>query len=99
VRSRRTRQAYQEEKEGDQVRRGDVWRDFTINAEGPSQDYPKLRKITRETPDVLAVALETEDHKERWRLLQQYRKANGKRCALRSWTWLETALMTWDTVG
>ena len=97
----RARQAEVETAEGGEQlsRRRTVWDDFRINAEGASQDYPKVRTITRETPEILAVALATEDHKQRWELLREYAARHRKRCALRSWLWLEDALMSFDVLG
>ena len=74
-----------------------AWRTLAINAEGPRVEK-EHRRIGRETPSVLAGALGCENRQQRWNMLQQYREQNPKHCSLRSWNWLETAIMDSDVV-
>ena len=76
-----------------------VWRESFVISEGPrfvEKSHQKRTRIGRETPEVLAVALGTEDRKLRWELLKNYAELHPKRCSLKSWAWLESKLMAWD---
>ena len=80
-------------------RRRTLWDEFRVNPEGPSQDYPKVRQITREMPEIIPAALATEDHTERWKVIRTWAEAHPKRSALKSFDWLTATLMSFDDVA
>ena len=78
------------------MKRRSARHDFALEDGRQKRDDRRNRKVSRKTPSVLAVALEIEDHKRRWELLRAYRKTHEKPCSLKSWTWIETALLSFE---
>jgi hypothetical protein len=78
------------------MKRRRTWDEFTLMNDRPKFADSRNRTVSRETPEVLSEALGCEDRKQRWDLLRQYRQSHPKRCSLKSWLWLESALMSFD---
>lgn len=78
------------------MKRRSAWNDFTLMNDRPAFPDSRNQKVSRKTPSVLITALECEDRSTRWNLLKSYRESHQKRCSLKSWLWLESALMGFD---